>query len=1169
MRISIIFTSFLLSGLLQAQELIPYRFNSSWGFADENGNLIIPTEYDEVSSFDKQGYARVSINNDWGIINKNGEIIIPIKYKAIFNFSEGLAAACKGGEYHWIQGEIINGAWGFINEKGEEVIPFKYHRVENFYNGNAIVQIIGDNWGNWGVIDKTGKQILPYKYPSYSFDMRPFPGLRWDEKEKGKLLYRPSQHDKVWRQIDIKGNLTGKKIDDIHGEYALFSTPQTDEKNGKYALKSASGKMLTEYLYDKGIYFYNNYNVATIVKDNLFGVIDINGKIVLPPTFVFLDVVGNDKLVVKKNEKYYLTDLKGESKMEGMPHEIKYLGENIFSMKNDNKIEIYSSEGKRLGNEIFDQTSSEFIDGMLKVKTNNLWGFIDTEGNLVIPCKYPYVGDFNNGLAKVDLNSEQYKIPDEGYINKKGIEFFNSEKKVNIIKENGTIQLSNEYGKILKTNVWDVKEIYPNLISYKENNQLFIINEEGKSLINEDLLDFVPSCFQMDPDLNETDICAYAGITNDTIYIYDKFLNSTYILNGPWNKMDLELFQNEQMFIERNKREVLKTAYGSTIGKSFDKIYYVNDRMMVYGKNDSSAIMNLNGELISDYKKQNILALENHYVSYSNTSKSDDKIELFDYSGKKINRYPMNIFNQSYNTIGFYHVKNLKTKKEGYYWKGIFKEALYNEISIWEMSYSPLVIVNENGKIYLFNDNGTLAIADEFESIDANRNNLAIVKRNGKYGLIGILDGKLNYILKCEYDYIPELNSISSAIAVKKEGKYQYINKNGEKSFAEDFDFCTQFNSNTYALAGKNGKTGVIKSDGKWLIQPVYDYLDFYSDYNSSLVFAGRQNGNLVLLDETEKNILPSGIDSVSFDHFDIYEHILAIKDEKKGVLNFKGELIAPVKYLEIQNFSISTDQQTINYFIVKTETGYGLLDSAGKEISLMNYDSPSQDDDYYVAAELNLIPVKRKGKYGALNLEGKEVLPCEYQKIDWYPFDGDNKQIIILKNGKWGLIGKDAKIIIEPLYDKIEMNYEIMDLGQLETPIFSLKQKGKYGLSNLEGQIIYPCIYSEISPEYDCEIQYQLSLSIGKKKGVGDVFGKIILAPEFEKINCGRFEDKVFFMGWKSNKVSVYNGDGSPFNNKQYDGIDWDGYNDLAMVKLGKAWFYLKADGSEVSIDE
>jgi len=53
-------------------------------------------------------------------------------------------------------------------------------------------------------------------------------------------------------------------------------------------------------------------------------------------------------------------------------------------------------------------------DGLISVKQNGKWGFMDENDNTVIPFIYDDVTDFSNGLAHVKLNEEWF------YINKKG-----------------------------------------------------------------------------------------------------------------------------------------------------------------------------------------------------------------------------------------------------------------------------------------------------------------------------------------------------------------------------------------------------------------------------------------------------------------------------------------------------------------------------------------------------------------------------------------------------------------------------------------------------------------------------------------------------------------------------------------------------------------------------
>ena len=48
--------------------------------------------------------------------------------------------------------------------------------------------------------------------------------------------------------------------------------------------------------------------------------------------------------------------------------------------------------------------AGSFREGLAAVELNNKWGFIDKQGNTVIPCKYDWAGSFSEGLAWVQLN---------------------------------------------------------------------------------------------------------------------------------------------------------------------------------------------------------------------------------------------------------------------------------------------------------------------------------------------------------------------------------------------------------------------------------------------------------------------------------------------------------------------------------------------------------------------------------------------------------------------------------------------------------------------------------------------------------------------------------------------------------------------------------------------
>ena len=100
----------------------------------------------------------------------------------------------------------------------------------------------------------------------------------------------------------------------------------------------------------------------------------------------------------------------GQSSQQGENHALRVIiavntthGEGYF----------VDSEGNRLFNKQFEGVGP-FSEGLARVKQNGKWGYINTKGEVAIPCTYREVGDFNGGLARVKQNGKY------GTINRKG-----------------------------------------------------------------------------------------------------------------------------------------------------------------------------------------------------------------------------------------------------------------------------------------------------------------------------------------------------------------------------------------------------------------------------------------------------------------------------------------------------------------------------------------------------------------------------------------------------------------------------------------------------------------------------------------------------------------------------------------------------------------------------
>lgn len=142
---------------------------------------------------------------------------------------------------------------------------------------------------------------------------------------------------------------------------------------------------------------------------------------------------------------------------------------------------------------------------------------------------------------------------------------------------------------------------------------------------------------------------------------------------------------------------------------------------------------------------------------------------------------------------------------------------------------------------------------------------------------------------------------------------------------------------------------------------------------------------------------------------------------------------------------------------------------------------------------KLSNIIVKRNGKYGLIDVNGKIVLPLEYDYIEPTKAIGLRGTIgefgIIWKNGKCTLINLISGEILDTIqFDKIEIsNYPQDELYTFESNLFVWKE-GKSGCFTLRMSEKVPIIYDKIEAKYEIladGYQETLILRIGNKVGI------------------------------------------------------------------------------------
>ena len=150
----------------------------------------------------------------------------------------------------------------------------------------------------------------------------------------------------------------------------------------------------------------------------------------------------------------------------------------------------------------------------------------------------------------------------------------------------------------------------------------------------------------------------------------------------------------------------------------------------------------------------------------------------------------------------------------------------------------------------------------------------------------------------------------------------------------------------------------------------------------------------------------------------------------------------------------------------VNEETGEyktKIINKSNKEI-YTDYDKveplENYDSDGNAWYEKNVLRVQKDGKYGLIDLDGKEVLKAEYKNIQ--TLKGLENSIVVEKDGKYGLVNSTGASIINPEYTKIKKVDDNYTHGYI-----TVDEHNKYGLVSSAGSKLWENEYEKIDAIY------------------------------------------------------------------------------------------------------
>lgn len=280
---------------------------NKWGIVDIDNKQILPCIYDRIrkiritdwdneffynNCYYRNNLLMVRKNKKWGMINMKGDFITKLQYD---NFDNSA----------WDQIKVSqNGKWGVIDTSGHSIIPCKYSEIE-FWPTLGIIKTQYNK--KYGTCDTDGKTIIPCLYdkmellfaiPNTSHSYPPALHNKKNSKLKENSLIKIQLNDK-WGLIDLKGNqIIPCKFDDIE---VLFEETKTEYHKERF-----------DILFDEP----TDESRIKVCYNNKWGVIDINGNIIVPCIYDKLDLLtdysNENRIKVCQNGKWKALDKNGE-----------------------------------------------------------------------------------------------------------------------------------------------------------------------------------------------------------------------------------------------------------------------------------------------------------------------------------------------------------------------------------------------------------------------------------------------------------------------------------------------------------------------------------------------------------------------------------------------------------------------------------------------------------------------------------------------------------------------------------------------------------------------------------------------------------------------------------------------------------------------------------------
>ncbi|MDP4208608.1 MAG: WG repeat-containing protein [Bacteroidota bacterium] len=324
-------------------------------------------------------------------------------------------------------------------------------------------------------------------------------------------------------------------------------------------------------------------------------------------------------------------------------------------------------------------------------------------------------------------------------------------------------------------------------------------------------------------------------------------------------------------------------------------------------------------------------------------------------------------------------------------------------------------------------------------------------------------------------------------------------------------------NSNEVLLYMNNNYGVFDLNELRWSILMEYDGLSFL---NNNL-YKAKKNGKWGIIDNNNTVIVPFNWYQISnISNLENYIIVTAntYPNKLKGIYSLmERKLTVPCAYTELTKLSNQ------DYFLAENGTKHNIVDISNTPRFKKWYDDitvPSKGRNYYI--------VKNDNKYGVIDDNEKEIIPIEYLEFAQYPYS-DGSYLARNKDGKYGFVLIDGKVTLPFEYDNLIKNYN--------DNIVSV-QNGKCGLIQVNSGMPYQittCNYDDIKGGNKTFI-----VEKDGKFGLLDIYGKQLTEIEFQSLESldNNSNDGSIFKAQKDGYYQLIDKQGKPIGTEKFQDI-------------------------------